>query len=111
MAKAIIEGFLFLYTPQSTKAKPVYTFHESDISGDSFIKVRELTLEAEIPDDFDPRPIQIEALKAKKTEMEGKFYAATSEIDRRISQLQAIEYVTVDALDDDRVFEEEDIGF
>jgi hypothetical protein len=115
MAKTIIEGFVFLYTPQSTKEKPVYTFCESDIHNDeTFIKVCTHTIEAEVPDEFDPVPQQIAALNEKKRLLRVKLAEELAAVDDRISKLSAISYeppVTVDALEDDKVFEDENIPF
>ncbi len=42
--------------------------------------------------DFDPRPQQVKALHDQREELHAKFAAAAREIDRRLSELQAIEY-------------------
>lgn len=42
--------------------------------------------------DFDPRPDQIKQLEEQRAELRAKFAQAVMEIDRRISELQAIEY-------------------
>lgn len=42
--------------------------------------------------DFDPRPQQIKSLQEQRDELHAKFAAAVREIDRRLSELQAIEY-------------------
>lgn len=49
------------------------------------------TIEAEIPDDFDPRPGMVEALRKERQEAERAFAARVMEIDRRINSLLAIE--------------------
>jgi hypothetical protein len=54
--------------------------------------VSEQTVEVEVPDNFDPRAKQIAALEERKREMTAKFQAAVTEINRRISELQAIEF-------------------
>lgn len=107
MAKTIIEGFIFLYTPMSTRANPSYTFHESDISGEHFIKVGAHTIEADVPDDFDPVPQQIAALTEQKRLKRLKLAEELASIDDRISKLSALtfepaEVVTVD--DDEMPF-------
>ncbi len=55
-----------------------------------FVCTAEVTFD--VPDDFDPRPAQVKALEAKKREMQAQFAAAVVEIERQISQLQAIEH-------------------
>lgn len=42
--------------------------------------------------DFDPVPQQVKALHEQRDELRAKFAAAVREIDRRLSELQAIEY-------------------
>jgi len=56
------------------------------------ILVGEIDVEFDIPDDFDPRPSQIAALQAKQKEAAAAFYAMTTELDRQISKLQALEF-------------------
>lgn len=47
--------------------------------------------------DFDPRPKQIKSLQEQREELHAKFAAAVREIDRRLSELQAIEYSPAEA--------------
>lgn len=54
--------------------------------------VCEHTLTVDIPDDFDPRAGQIEALQEQKRKAMAEFQATMTAIDKRISELQAIEY-------------------
>ena len=48
-------------------------------------------VEFEIPDDFDPRPLQIKALKEKQNKAAADFHAMNTEIMRQINELQALE--------------------
>jgi hypothetical protein len=52
----------------------------------------ECEIEIEIPDDFDPRPQQIAALEQKKQEAMAEYQNTLTEINERISRLQAITY-------------------
>jgi hypothetical protein len=54
--------------------------------------LKSVPITLEIPDDFDPRPAQIKALEKKREELNTQFAAAVTELNRQISQLQAIEY-------------------
>ena len=47
-------------------------------------------VEFDVPDDFDPRPGQIAALKEKQTKAAAAFHAMNTEIMRQISELEAI---------------------
>jgi hypothetical protein len=55
-----------------------------------FVGTAEVTFE--VPDNFDPRPQQVKALEEKRRELQAQFAAAVTEINRQISQLQAIEH-------------------
>ena len=63
---------------------------ESKHGDEVFVCKAEVTFE--VPDDFDPRPVQIKALEAKKRELQAQFSAAVTELNRQISELQAIEH-------------------
>lgn len=60
-------------------------------SKDGCVWIMEHEFEVEVPDDFDPRPGQITELEAQKVRLNAEFSAKVTEINRRISQLQAIE--------------------
>ena len=64
---------------------------------DRRIFVGEQMVSVEVPVDFDPRPIQIQALEERERELRAKFAAAVAEIHRRISELTAIEYTPGEA--------------
>ena len=48
-------------------------------------------VEFEVPDGFDPRPLQIKALQQKQKEAAAAFHAMNTEILRQINELQALE--------------------
>jgi hypothetical protein len=54
--------------------------------------VGEQEVEIEIPDDYDPRLQQIEALKKQKQKVMADYQKTVNEINDRITKLQAIEY-------------------
>lgn len=63
----------------------------SDMTGYSGrVLVKKFDVEFEVPDDFDPRPTQIAALKEKQTKAAAAFHAMNTEIMRQISELEAI---------------------
>ena len=63
---------------------------ETGLSGYICVGTAEVTFD--VPDNFDPRPEQVKALEARKRELQAQFAAAVVEIERQISQLQAIEH-------------------
>jgi hypothetical protein len=72
--------------------KPTFSFYSFDPTDydESTVKVMEHEFEVEVPDNFDPRPGQVEALKAKKEKVQAEFASKVKEIDDRISSLLAI---------------------
>jgi len=59
---------------------------------DDRVYIGEQQVEIEVPDDFDPRAKQIAALEKKKQEVMADFQNTITEINARISNLQALEY-------------------
>ena len=53
--------------------------------------VKEHTITVEVPDDFDPQPLQVQALEAAKQKARAEFQERITEIDRKIQSLLAIE--------------------
>jgi hypothetical protein len=49
-------------------------------------------IEIEVPDHFDPRPAQIAVLEAQKQKIMADFQKSVTDINRRISELSAVEY-------------------
>lgn len=45
-----------------------------------------------VPEDFDPRPAQVEKLEAEKRKLQADFAKRVTEIEREISELQCIEF-------------------
>jgi hypothetical protein len=63
----------------------------SEVCGPEYVKISHQEFEVDIPDDFDPRPIQIAALRAEKTKVMAEAEAKKQNIDEQISRLLAIE--------------------
>lgn len=54
--------------------------------------VCEHTFTAEVPADFDPRPGMVKNLETQKAQVRAEFMARVADLDRQISELQAIEF-------------------
>ena len=54
--------------------------------------VGEQEIEIEVPDDYDPRAQKIAALEKQKQKVMAEYHKTVTEINERISKLQAIEY-------------------
>ena len=90
-----IPGFVFMRTdPHHAAGEPTYGWSEHDFGADTpnYLSVCAAPLEFDLPDDFDPRAGQIDALKKTKQKLMAEFSARCVEIERQISKLQAIEY-------------------
>jgi hypothetical protein len=59
---------------------------------DSMTHVSEQEVEIEVPDNYDPRAQQIAALEAQKQKIMADFQQSVTDINRRISELSAVEY-------------------
>ena len=93
MSTITVEGWLYYDTDRYNSLLGRYRFftgtHAEPFS--SYIPVCPHTLVVDIGD-FDPRQQQLKALEAKRDDLNKKFAAAVLEINRHISELQAIEY-------------------
>ena len=61
---------------------------------DTLTYVCEREVEIEVPDDHDPRAQQIAALERKKLEVMALYQKSVTDINDRISKLQALEWTT-----------------
>ena len=59
---------------------------------DTLSYVCEQEVEIEVPDDYDPRAQQISALEEKKLEVMAHYQKTVTDINERISKLQALEF-------------------
>ena len=87
--KKTLKGFLHYSTSTYTPGYEVWPLKIVD-SG-RLIFVKEIDVDVEVPDDYDPRPAQIAALKEKQKQAAADFHAATVENTRQINELQALE--------------------
>ena len=92
--KKTLKGFLHFSTESWSYGEIVFfgcDMSKSSTSG--YIMIKTLEIEADIPDDFDPRPAQIKALQEKQTKAAADFHAMNTEIMRQINELQALEMI------------------
>jgi hypothetical protein len=54
--------------------------------------IREMTIDVDIPDDFDPVPAQVAALEKQKLRALAEYQQSVAEINERLSKLLAIEH-------------------
>jgi hypothetical protein len=96
MSKQTVKHFLFMehrWVGGSFEMKwqPTIRHLHMDDEADR-IFIREIDLEVDIPDDFDPTPHQVKALEAQKREALLKYQQTVAEINETLSKLQAITY-------------------
>ena len=81
------------YSKYSWEDKGEYLGFYAKVDDDeSRTYVGQQEIEIEVPDNYDPRAQKIEALQAKKLKIMADYQKTVTEINERISKLQAIEY-------------------
>jgi hypothetical protein len=92
MAKVQINGFV--HVQMDYKGRPRYSLFMTDMSGhDGFgMCCGEATFDYEVPADFNPVAKEVEALEKRKVDALRDYQATVSEINDRLSKLQAITY-------------------
>lgn len=70
-----------------------YQIYDSDMSccGPEFVPIKEVEVEVEIPDDFDPRPVQVANLRKKRDDIRVKAQEEVNNIDEQIQRLLCLE--------------------
>lgn len=92
MATIQVKAFVTLYCPewQNEASVELSSTDMSTISSE-YVVLREQVFDIEIPDNFDPRPLQIEALRKAKTKVRAEAEAAVANIEEQIQRLLCIE--------------------
>jgi hypothetical protein len=75
------------------EGKPEFRLTMSDMShnGPEWVCLGPREVEVEVPDGFDPRPLQVAALRAEREKIVAEAEAKKTNIDEQIMQLLAIE--------------------
>jgi hypothetical protein len=68
----------------------IYSLKIDDTEHMTYVGTREI--EIEVPDNYDPRAQKIEALEKQKQKVMAEFHKTVTDINEKISKLQAIEY-------------------
>ena len=95
MTKTVISGFItYEQTVYSNEPDISFTLYDPRESSalQRRVVIREHSFEIETPANFDPRPSVIANLRAAATQARAEFEKRITEINREISNLQAIEY-------------------
>jgi hypothetical protein len=89
-----IKAFLH-YHKRDWSDEVSYRLHWDDcteILAPDYVLISEQEFEVEIPDDFDPRPLQIKGLRAVKEKIIAEAHAKVINLEEQIQKLLAIEY-------------------
>lgn len=89
-----IKGAVYFDTESRTHEwmEPYKFFTGAVENFSTYVTVMPHEFTVDIPDDFDPRPVEIQALEAREKALAAEFENARSAIRRRISELQAITF-------------------
>jgi hypothetical protein len=87
--KVTIKGHI-THTKYAWDDEATFSFYTFDASDEHTVNVMEYEFEVEVPDDFDPRPGKIAALKEKKEKAQAEFSKRVMELDEKINSLLAI---------------------
>lgn len=96
--KTTIKAFLHWHK-YDWEDSPRFQLYPTDMTscGPEYVPIKEIEVEVEIPDDFDPAPQQIAALRAKKQEIQANAQVQANNIEEQIQRLLAIEFKPVAA--------------
>ena len=88
--KTTINIFYTQYSWEEKGNYEVLSFKPEDTEHRTYVGEQEI--EIEVPDEYDPRAQKIEALQAQKLKIMADYQKTVTEINARISKLQAIEH-------------------
>ena len=88
--KTTINIFYTQYAWEEKGTYEVLSFKPADTEHRTYVGEQEI--EIEVPDDYDPRAQKIAALQAQKLKIMSDYQKTVTEINARISELQAIEH-------------------
>ena len=93
--KLSIEGWVHAKHDRYNPRELIYVFFEGSKpwngTENEYIPVCAYTIEFDLPEDFDPRAKQIEALEKERTKLQAAFQARITEINAQIQSLLAID--------------------
>lgn len=90
MSKLTIEGFI-TFKPKQYEWETEFHFQTIEMKDYGYVTVIPHTLVVDIPDDFDPRSLQVELLNEKKRSIMAEFQDRITEIDAQIGKLTCLE--------------------
>lgn len=94
--KKQIKGYITFRDAYGKQEFDFLTYNPTQFAHNDRVVIREETIEVEIPDDFDPRPAQVEMLQEQQRKVRAEMSARINELQERINKLLALE-MTVEA--------------
>ena len=91
MKTVSVKGFIS-YNTNEWAGKERFSFDSFKMETGGYVNVGPYTVEIQVPDYFDPRGKQVEQLQAEKKKAMADFQALVTSIDRKISELTALEH-------------------
>lgn len=91
--KTTIKAFL-RWHKYGWKEIPDFHLYPSDMSsaGPEYVLIKEMDVDVEVPDNFDPVPAQVEALKKEKQKILADAHVKAENIEEQIQRLLCIEF-------------------
>lgn len=80
------------YAKYHWEEKGEYQIFSCPVADEYRVYIGQREIEVDVPEDYDPRAQQIEFLKQRKKEVMAEFQITLTEIEGKISNLQALEY-------------------
>lgn len=84
---------LFIHWKQGYKDTDEWSLFSVDMSEYGYVLVGKQQIEFDVPDDFNPVPIQVAMLKAEKEKAMEEFNLRVARINEQISKLTCLEFV------------------
>jgi hypothetical protein len=78
-------------TKYSWQTESYFEVFSYKISNENHSYINSQEVEIEVPENYDPRPAQIAALEAQRQKVMAEFRKSVTDINRRISELSALE--------------------
>jgi hypothetical protein len=88
--KTIAHIYYEKYSWENQGSYIIFSFKVEDTERRTYVGEQEI--EIEVPDDYDPRAQKIAALEKHKQKVMADYHKTVTEINDRISKLQALEY-------------------
>jgi hypothetical protein len=90
--KVSITTFLHMSPPRYGAKEPKFEFYPFDMSSNGSALVGERVIEVEVPDDFDPKPGLVKAMRKKQSDLRAESEFKIKQIEEHIQSLLAIEF-------------------